>query len=70
MVSKARLDFPDPETPVTTVMALWGISKLMFFRLCTRAPETTMDAGSSRISGLSMIAGLSLTGVHTRSKER
>jgi hypothetical protein len=41
-VSKARLDFPEPLTPVTTVIALWGISKLMFFRLWTRAPRTRM----------------------------
>ena len=26
-------DLPEPETPVTTVMALCGISKLMFLRL-------------------------------------
>src|SRR3970040_917375 len=44
MVSKARLDLPEPETPVTTVMASWGISKSMFFRLWTRAPLTTMDS--------------------------
>src|SRR5579872_6463004 len=71
MVSKARLDLPEPETPVTTVMALWGISKLIFLRLCTRAPETTMEVGSSMtaagaaavlavISGLSGLSGLSL----------
>ncbi len=74
MVSKARLDFPDPETPVTTVMALWGISKLIFLRLWTRAPETAMDAGSSGMAGPvngGVIWGLrgdtdllSVTGVH------
>src|ERR1700730_14531786 len=47
MVSKARLDLPEPETPVTTVMALWGISKLMFLRLWTRAPVTTMAESSA-----------------------
>src|SRR5438445_6238428 len=57
MVSKARLDFPEPDTPVTTVMALWGISKLIFFRLWTRAPETAMEVGSSVISGLSSFSG-------------
>ena len=66
MVSKARLDFPEPDTPVTTVMALWGISKLIFFRLWTRAPETAMDVGSSLISGLS--SSLSGTGVYGRSE--
>src|SRR5690348_8134444 len=42
MVSKAKDDFPEPETPVTTVRVLWGISKSTFFRLWTRAPRTTM----------------------------
>src|SRR5438270_7996945 len=39
MVSKAREDLPEPLTPVTTVMALCGISTLMFLRLWTRAPR-------------------------------
>src|SRR6185369_11170933 len=43
-VSKASDDFPDPDTPVTTVRVLWGISKSIFFRLWTRAPWTTMDS--------------------------
>src|ERR1035438_3757719 len=42
MVSKASDDLPDPETPVTTVSWLWGISKSIFLRLWTRAPRTTM----------------------------
>lgn len=42
MVSKAKEDLPDPETPVTTVRVLWPIEKSMFFRLWTRAPRTTM----------------------------
>src|SRR5579859_1010679 len=42
MVSKAREDLPDPETPVTTVKVLCGISKSIFLRLWTRAPRTTM----------------------------
>src|ERR1039458_409123 len=42
MVSKASEDLPEPETPVTTVRELWGISKSMFLRLWTRAPRTTM----------------------------
>src|SRR5215471_1649947 len=42
MVSKAREDLPEPETPVTTVKVLWGTSKSMFLRLWTRAPRTTM----------------------------
>ncbi len=45
-VSKARLDFPDPETPVTTVIALWGIVTSIFFRLWTRAPRTRISSVS------------------------
>ena len=42
MVSNASDDLPEPETPVTTVRVLCGISKSMFFRLWTRAPRTMM----------------------------
>ena len=31
-------DFPEPETPVTTINLLRGISTSTFFKLCTRAP--------------------------------
>jgi hypothetical protein len=31
-------DFPDPETPVTTINLFRGISTEMFFKLCTLAP--------------------------------
>src|SRR5215467_9136825 len=42
MVSKARLDFPEPERPVTTTSLSRGISTEMFLRLWTRAPCTAM----------------------------
>ena len=41
-MSNASDDLPDPDTPVTTVKVLCGISKSMFLRLWTRAPRTTM----------------------------
>src|SRR5271168_3330459 len=41
MVSKASEDLPEPESPVMTVRLLRGISTLIFFRLCCRAPRTT-----------------------------
>src|SRR5260370_38885265 len=50
MVWKAGEDFPEPLTPVTTVMASCGISRLMFLRLWTRAPRTRMDSCCGRIS--------------------
>src|SRR6185312_5916834 len=39
-VSKASDDLPEPETPVMTTNRLRGISRLMFLRLCSRAPRT------------------------------
>jgi hypothetical protein len=41
-VSKARLDLPEPESPVMTISRSRGISSEMFFRLLTRAPLTAM----------------------------
>src|SRR5437667_9121372 len=42
MVSKAKLDLPEPERPVTTMRLSRGISSAMFLRLCTRAPCTAI----------------------------
>ncbi len=42
MVSNARLDLPEPDSPVTTMSLSRGISTEMFLRLCTRAPCTAM----------------------------
>src|SRR5450432_1692652 len=42
MVSKARLLFPEPESPVSTTSSPRGISTLTSFRLCSRAPRTRM----------------------------
>src|SRR5580704_15052687 len=42
MVSNARLDLPEPESPVTTIRLSRGISSEMFLRLCTRAPCTAI----------------------------
>jgi hypothetical protein len=48
MVSKARLDFPEPERPVTTISRSRGISTSMFLRLWTRAPRTTSLSSDDR----------------------
>ena len=37
-MSKARVDLPEPETPVMTVVLLCAISQEMFLRLFCRAP--------------------------------
>src|SRR5947209_9836941 len=42
MVSKARLLFPDPERPVITTSLSRGMTTSIFFRVCSRAPRTTI----------------------------
>src|SRR4051795_3317382 len=46
MVSNARLDLPEPDSPVMTTRALRGILRLRSLRLCSRAPETTISPRS------------------------
>src|SRR5262245_32709901 len=41
MVSKASDDLPEPLGPVITTSRSRGSVRLMFFRLCCRAPRTT-----------------------------
>ena len=41
-MSKASDDFPLPLSPVITVSELRGMLTSMFFRLCTRAPVTSI----------------------------
>src|SRR5215831_11694751 len=41
MVSNASDDLPDPENPVSTMSLSRGSSRLMFRRLCSRAPRIT-----------------------------
>src|SRR5947209_20540939 len=40
IVSNARLDLPDPDRPVKTIIASRGRSRLTSRRLCSRAPRT------------------------------
>src|SRR3989344_4731107 len=51
MVSNASEDFPLPESPVKTTILLRGISTLMFFRLCVRAPFITILPAPTEASG-------------------
>jgi hypothetical protein len=41
-VSKAKLDFPEPESPVMTTNLCRGIATSIFFRLCNFAPLIRM----------------------------
>src|SRR3989338_9821206 len=49
MVSKAKLDLPEPDKPVITTSLLRGMLSEIFLRLCTRAPRITMlPAGAAQ----------------------
>src|SRR3989338_5996374 len=50
IVSKAKDDFPEPESPVKTTILFRGISTVMFFRLCVLAPLTTILPASPECS--------------------
>src|SRR6185369_14695942 len=58
MVSKARLDLPEPESPVTTMSLSRGISTEMFFRLCTRAPCTAMVVRAALTAGWAVLVAI------------
>src|SRR4029450_704076 len=49
LVSNARDDFPDPDSPVNTIRALRGRSRLTFLRLCSRAPRMTRRSVAVRV---------------------
>src|SRR5579871_5926952 len=51
MVSKTRDDFPEPDTPVTTLIRLCGRASEMFLRLWTRAPLITMESSREPPAG-------------------
>src|SRR2546427_5112724 len=39
IVSNASVDLPEPERPVIVTSLFFGMSKLMFFKLCSLAPR-------------------------------
>ena len=43
-VSKARLDFPDPDRPVMTTSRSRGSETVTSFKLCSRAPRITISS--------------------------
>src|SRR6266496_1977128 len=47
MVSKARLDLPDPDSPVNTISESLGRSSDTSLRLCSRAPRTTRRSATA-----------------------
>src|SRR5699024_10915344 len=54
MVSNARLDLPDPDSPVITMNFSRGRVRLTFFRLCSRAPLMTILSFAKMFSSLSL----------------
>ena len=50
MVSNAREDFPEPESPVITVKESRGISISIFLRLCSLAPLIIINSFSKKSS--------------------
>src|SRR5919108_4857504 len=53
MVSKARLDLPEPDSPVTQISAFRGNRTVMSLRLCSRAPWTTSSSAAAMDSQFS-----------------
>src|ERR1700689_31102 len=47
IVSKARLDLPEPDRPVKTIIASLGSSSETSLRLCSRAPWITRRSANS-----------------------
>ena len=43
-ISKPSVDLPEPDTPLSTTSWFFGMLRLMFFRLCSRAPRMVMES--------------------------
>src|ERR1700743_2505308 len=60
MVSNARLDLPEPDKPVNTIMASRGRSSETSLRLCSRAPRTKSRSATAPL--LSRVPGKNAVG--------
>ena len=56
MVSNASVDLPEPERPVITTSLFFGMSRLIFFKLCSLAPRITNLSFISPILFVSLLA--------------
>ena len=52
IVSKARLDLPDPDSPVKTISASRGRSSETSLRLCSRAPRMIRRSATGEVLGV------------------
>src|SRR5829696_6009643 len=66
MVSKARLDLPDPDRPVMTVRLSRGISTSIPLRLCSRAPRTEMWVSMDAVRSVYVLVYARASGRSTR----
>src|SRR5579872_6451671 len=73
IVSKARLDLPEPDSPVNTIIASRGRSSETSLRLCSRAPRTTSRSATARsaswITGRIVAVGSDIFGPCHRPRE-
>src|SRR3954451_11477940 len=70
MVSNARLDLPDPESPVMTISASRGRSRSTPFRLWARAPEMTMRSDRATDTSLRTRTGVPVGRCPRHQKQR
>jgi len=57
-MSKAKLDFPEPDNPVMTTNLFLGITTSIFFKLCNLAPLIMMFSFGLRSRMLVLIGAL------------
>ena len=70
MVSKARVDLPEPLTPETTVMRSLGMRTSTSRRLCMLAPTTEISRIASSRAPRSAVTGLPARGSGSRTPAR
>src|SRR5215216_1504293 len=70
MVSKAREDLPLPERPVTTTITSRGRETFTSFRLCSRAPRTTIRFSTISNHPFSKVASTKVYGPHSGGQVR
>src|SRR5262245_11600297 len=66
MVSNTSDDLPEPDTPVNTVIARLGMRSETSLRLCSRAPRTSMNPGTSSPAVVTRVSGGVAAGDHVR----
>lgn len=68
IVSNASDDFPEPESPVIATILFLGISTVIFFKLCVRAPRTMILSLASGAAEF-FVGFFFIYGVHSRPRK-